>query len=534
MTETDFNDIGNEEAAREQIKNAEVAQETDAEIIARLAKLPPMEYDRVREKEAQRLGVRIATLDCEVVKARDDEAGNDARGTAVEFEAIDPWGESVDGATLLDDLAATFKHYLVLPQYVEAILALWVVHTYAIDAAHATPYLHIRSPLARCGKSKLLDLLEALVYRHLKFSNASSAAIFRIIEAHHPTLLIDEADTYIKDNEDLRGILNDGYRPGGKVLRTVPSGDDFEPRLFSVWGAKAIAGIGRLPPTVEDRSITISMRRKTKSETVERLRLRTIRDALLPLRRQITRWVKDNATALHAADPDTPEELNDRTAEVCEILFAIADAVGGRWPEHARKVATALFSAGDTDTELKGIQLLADLHQLFEERNTDRLSSEEIVNALVEMEDRPWAEYRKGHPITKNGVAKLLKPFDIKPGALRFPGGRAGPRGYKLSWFEDAFSRYLSDSGNSTATAQQTSWGAASSDFSNLNKDKDVAVEKPPKAAPDNSCCDVAVENRENGARTTNGENRGEVVEGLEGDIEGINSPADGDSEVVA
>jgi Protein of unknown function (DUF3631) len=229
--------------------------------------------------------------------------------------------------------------------------------------------------------------------------------------------------TYIKDNEDLRGILNDGYRPGGKVLRAVPSGDDFEPRFFSVWGAKAIAGIGRLPRTIEDRSITISMKRKTKSETVGRLRWRTIRDALLPLRQRITRWVKDNATTLHAADPNVPEELNDRTAEVCEILFAIADAVGGRWPEHARKVATALSGAGDTYDGLKGIQLLADLRQLFEERNTDWLSSEEIVNALVEMEDRPWAEYRKGQPITKNSIAKLLEPFDIKPEAYVFQTG---------------------------------------------------------------------------------------------------------------
>jgi putative DNA primase/helicase len=516
MTSTDFNDISNEEAAREQVKNAEAVQETDVEIITRLANLPSMEYDRVREKEAKRLGVRITTLDCEVAKARGGETENDARGTAVEFEAIDPWGESVDGATLLDDLAATFKRYLVLPKSAESILALWVVHTYAIDAAHATPYLHVKSPVARCGKSKLLDLLEALVYRHLKFSNASSATIFRVIEAHHPTLLIDEADTYIKDNEDLRGILNDGYRPGGKVLRAVPSGDDFEPRFFSVWGAKAIAGIGRLPRTIEDRSITISMKRKSKSETVGRLRWRTIGGALLPLRRCITRWVKDNATTLHAADPDIPTELNDRTAEVCEILFAIADAVGGKWPKHAREVAKALSGAGDTDAELKGVQLLADLRQLFKERNADRLSSEEIANALVEMEDRPWAEYRKGHPITKHGVAKLLEPFDIKPGALRFPGGRAGCSGYELSWFKDAFSRYLGNSGNSTSTTQQTSWGAASSDFSNLNKDKDVEVEKPPKAAPDNSCCDVEVEHSENGARASNGEKLEEVVEGAD------------------
>jgi putative DNA primase/helicase len=86
--------------------------------------------------------------------------------------------------------------------------------------------------------------------------------------------------------------------------------------------------------------------------------------------------------------------------------------------------------------------LLADLRTLFFERGADRLSSEEIVAALVKMEDRPWPELR-GKPITTRGVARLVRPFGIEPGSVRFGGGTDTRKGYLREWFEDAWSRYL-------------------------------------------------------------------------------------------
>ena len=59
--------------------------------------------------------------------------------------------------------------------------------------------------------------------------------------------MIDEADSFLRDNEELRGVLNSGHRKGGAVLRNV--GDDHEPRSFSTYSACAIALIGQLPPT---------------------------------------------------------------------------------------------------------------------------------------------------------------------------------------------------------------------------------------------------------------------------------------------
>ena len=57
-----------------------------------------------------------------------------------------------------------------------------------------TPRLALRSPVADCGNTTLLDVLARLTARSEKFDAISTAAIFRLIDATHPTLLIDEAD----------------------------------------------------------------------------------------------------------------------------------------------------------------------------------------------------------------------------------------------------------------------------------------------------------------------------------------------------
>jgi hypothetical protein len=87
------------------------------------------------------------------------------------------------------------------------------------------------------------------------------------------------------------------------------------------------------------------------------------------------------------------------------------------------------------------VTLLADIRATFEERQQDRLSSAELVESLVALEGRPWAEWKGGKPITPNGLARLLAPFGIKPGTIRTSAGT--PKGYHRPQFDDAFARYL-------------------------------------------------------------------------------------------
>ena len=157
----------------------------------------------------------------------------------------------------------------------------------------------------------------------LSTANITMPALFRTIELARPTLLIDEADAFLKDNDDIRGMLNAGHGRSLRVIRTV--GEKFEPRSFSVFTPTAIAGIGSLPETLEDRSITIALRRRKKDEPITRLR--RDRMHLSVLGRRSARWAADNGNAPADADPALPDELGDRAQDNWRPLIAIADAI---------------------------------------------------------------------------------------------------------------------------------------------------------------------------------------------------------------
>src|SRR5262249_53672571 len=181
------------------------------------------------------------------------------------------------------------------------VAALWVIATHCFDAWQIFPRLFIGAPERNCGKTTLLDVISHMVPRPLKASSITVAAMFRVIEIARPTLMLDEADTFAKDNEDLRGILNAGHRRDGTVIRTV--GDDFEPREFSAFVPVALAAIGNLPGTVMDRSIIIRLRRRRSDEKIASFRHgRT--DELDLLCRRAARWVADHRDVLAAADPE--------------------------------------------------------------------------------------------------------------------------------------------------------------------------------------------------------------------------------------
>jgi len=361
------------------------------------------------------------------------------QGETIELVTPEPWPEPVDGAEVLDALEAAVRRYAVLGVHAVVGIALWVVHTHAFDAWWITPRLAVTSPVKRCGKSLILDLLEHLVAKALNVANVTAAAVFRGIERYRPTLLIDEADTFLGDKDELRGILNSGHRRNGSVLRAV--GEQNEVRAFSTFAPVAIAMIGRLPDTLADRSIPISMRRKKRDERVERFRADRVGD-LQELRSKAARWALDNWDALRAADPEVPSPLHDRERDNWRPLFAIADAAGGDWPTKAREAAVALSSSlADDDEDSDGVVLLGDLRRIFDAEGEPVIFTRLLLLRLCDLEDRPWAEWRDRKALSGVQLARLLRPFGVKPRQVRI--GDKTSKGYERQWFEDAFARYL-------------------------------------------------------------------------------------------
>lgn len=239
-------------------------------------------------------------------------------------------------------------------------------------------------------------------------------------------------------NLALRGIINSGHtRATAFVIRTA----GHEPRLFSTWGARMIALIGRLPATLEDRAIVLPMRRRALDETVDRIRRTELLRQLDPLRRRAVRWVADHRAALRVADPAMPAELDDRQADNWRPLLAIADAAGDAWANRARTAARTLAGSVVEADQAAPVQLLADLRDLFAAGAADKLATVAILRYLTMLEDRPWADYAQGEPLTPRQLAKLLDGFHIKARQIRE--GSMTRKGYLRADFIDAFCRYL-------------------------------------------------------------------------------------------
>lgn len=416
--------------------------------VARLGTLSLLDYGQARKAAAKCLGMPVSLLDTAVATERKNRATkDDGRGHVIEFEDLVPAFEPVNGADLGNRLAALFARFATLPEYGATTLALWTLFTHCLDLFQIAPRLDLSSPEKQCGKTTVLTLLSRLAFRAALSSNITPAAIFRVIAAHKPTLLIDEMDTFIEANEELRGILNSGHtRDAANIIRC--DGDDHEPKRFSTWAAMAFAHIGSIPDTLEDRSVRLPMRRKLTSERVESLRqtglaAEVLHEELSAVRCQIARWVMDFSAVIASANPLPVAGLSDRAVDNWMPLLSIAEALGGTWPEQARKAAEALSGHSTTDNESIKVELLADIRGVFEKHHADRFSSTGLCDFLALLEERPWGTWKHGKPMTPVQLARLLKPFRVSSRTVRVE-GQGTSRGYLAEDFADAFTRYIS------------------------------------------------------------------------------------------
>ncbi len=344
----------------------------------------------------------------------------------------------------LDVVEAFLRRYVAFPVPEQPVaIALWVMHTYAVEQAETSPYLAITSPEKRSGKTRLLDVLEQLVARPWRVVGPSEAVVFRKLAADRPTLMLDEVDAIFGrqtagQHEGLRAILNAGNRKGTTVPRVAGEGKKLRLEEFDVFGAKALAGIGSLPDTIADRSIPIRLERRARGDDVERFRFAEARDAAEPLRAALEAHARVPFGSLR---PEIPDALDDRAADGWEPLLAVADHAAGAWPRRARLAAVVLSGSKEPEDESLGIQLLTDIRSVFAEQDVDRLSTSELLSHLKEIEESPWTEWRDGRALGAHGLSRLLRPFNVRPRVERI-GGRL-LRGYLRDAFRDAWDRYL-------------------------------------------------------------------------------------------
>lgn len=342
-----------------------------------------------------------------------------------------------DGVLLLNDVRKELRRYLVLARPEdETALTLWIVHTHCFDATDVSPNLYIHSPMKSSGKTRTLEVCELLVRRPRRAVNMSLAALFRMIEASQPCVLLDEVDRFIGGRPDDRkqemvGLLDASFRKGDTVLRVVGEGAAMTTREFILYTPLAMAGLNSLPDTLLHRSVVLTLQRKAPGVKVAGFRRSEALERLRPLQRRLSAWAKRNAERISEHRPDIPESVTDRAADKWEVFLSIAEVVSGeQWPELAREAAV-LFTADELRDDQDSTWSLRLLHDLADVWPPDReeWSSTDVVTALRLIGDAPWIELGKSG-ITVQRLARMLRPFGVIP---RRPQSHRGPMHYLVS-----------------------------------------------------------------------------------------------------
>ncbi|MBV9013067.1 MAG: DUF3631 domain-containing protein [Pseudonocardiales bacterium] len=354
------------------------------------------------------------------------------------------------GHEVLDNVATFLARFSVFPsQHCAPTLALWYAHTHAVEQFYVTPRLVLDSAEPGSGKTRVLEVAQHLVRAPEMTISATPAALFRLVSLGPITILFDEVDAIFNPknggtNEDLRGLLNAGYKRSATIARCVGDTKNMKVERFPVYAPAALAGIaGALPATITTRAITIHMRRRRPDEPVEPFRERHIAQQAQPLRDQLATWTDSITPQLSDANPPMPEGVTDRAAEIWEPLLTLADAAGDHWPHTARTACQHFVLEAGLHTTSPGIQLLADLQALFTRHNTDRLPTTSILTQLCELDESPWGDL-EGKPLDARRLAKELAPYNVKPGPLKVNGDPV--KGYKTTGphgLTDAWDRYL-------------------------------------------------------------------------------------------
>lgn len=442
---TDFNDLlllEGLEITKNQIANAKSCEESLEETIDRLSNLSPKEYKKISVDEAAKISLAVKHLNVLVDQARKEK---ETLANSIDDElqnGIEPWDEEASGFELAEEIKSLILAHIVLTEKQAIVITLWIMATYCFNAFNIFPKLLINSPMPRCGKSTLLQILICTVHRYISASNITPAAIFRSVECWQPTLLIDELDTYINNKDELRGIINSGHsKLTAFVLRVEGDNKSRMPKRFSTWSPMAIAMINNPPSTIIDRSIVIPLKRKLASEKTKKLKADCF-DRHKNLRRKAKRWAEDNFDKIKAIDPIMPDCENDRATDNWYPLFAVAKLLGFNW---FQDVTLAFQELNSIDREeSNAIILLDNIRNIFESEKLTEIHSDKLVASLNTIAyEGVGGDFgvNNDKPLTKNGLARILKSFDIKSRQIWINGSNRN--GYKLDDFTDTFDRYL-------------------------------------------------------------------------------------------
>jgi hypothetical protein len=333
---------------------------------------------------------------------------------------------NADGAELLDRVYEFLGRFIAYPsKEARAAHTLWIAHTHLMECWETTPRLAFVSAEPESGKTRALEITELLVPSPILAVNVSPAYLVRKIASEAGvTILFDEVDTVFNGSrakegaEDVRGLLNGGYRRGAIVGRCTMHGSVAVPEELPSFAPVALAGLGTLPDTIKSRSIIIRMQRRAPDERITPYRRRYHAVEGEQLCGKLAAWAA--AVADKIAIPDLPDEITDRSADCWEALIAVADAAGGHWPDIARCNAVMFVTVfrAEAEEQGRGIQLLAHMRAAL--GNDEHAFTSARRHTVTNRRNR-YAKVRATDPRAGGQSCSVHLAFCVLPAAFLAP-----------------------------------------------------------------------------------------------------------------
>lgn len=352
-----------------------------------------------------------------------------------EFPDVIAWPAPVHPGGLIGSVCGHIAKHAALNFSSICAIALWSVSTHFSKRARFSPILALLSLTKRCGKTSTLAVITPLVRRALTTSDISAAGMYHACSLD-VALMTDEFDQWGgRQGANVIGLFNAGTSRAASAIRRVIGG---KLKLFDVFGPKCLCAIGVLPGTVGDRSITIPLIRKLRTENVVHYSP-SDNDTATMLRAQLESLAIDYADQVATAMPAIPDLGNDRAVDNWRPLFSVAACAGPLWLENASEAALALTQDEDEVPTVME-EFICDLAEIYRASEDGFVTSAELIRELCKDPEKAWATFTHNRNIGFHDLAGLMRRLKLYPEQRHRDGQNL--KGYTLRDLDDLFERY--------------------------------------------------------------------------------------------
>ena len=309
--------------------------------------------------------------------------------------------------SLLSEIQSFIHRYVDVSPLFEKIASYYILFSWVYDGFNELPYLRVRGDPGS-GKTRFLLTIGSLCYKPIFASGASTVSpIFRILDAFHGTLIVDEGDFRFSDEKaEVVKILNNGNVKGFPVLRSESDGKrEFNPKAYHVFGPKLVATRGFFDDkALESRFLTEEMGQFRLRNDVPINLPSNYKDDALHIRNKLLFFRFRNLNKRMPAEALVDRSIEPRLNQIFVPLLSIIEDPEAREDlrELAKRYNREMIADRGMDMEAQILEIIRDM--LSSPYGEQRLPLKDITSWFV---DRHGMDYER--KVTSKWIGNIIR-----------------------------------------------------------------------------------------------------------------------------